>query len=119
MTENCRQVLEMLSAGQITPDETDRLIAALADRSLVATQGDRSEPRWTTSPTYRPVLTDIDEDRDGPIKVNVRVPLRLLRAGAKLASLIPPQAQDDVNDALRVQGVPSTSARSSPRTWTS
>ncbi len=29
---------------------------------------------------------------DGPGRVNVRVPLQLLRAGVRLTSLIPPQA---------------------------
>jgi hypothetical protein len=44
-------------------------------------------------------------DNGEPGRVNVRVPLQLLRAGVRLASLIPPQAQDEVNDALRVRGV--------------
>lgn len=97
MTENRRQVLEMLSAGQITADEADRLISALEDRTSTAV----AEPRRTSAPKYLRVLADIDEDDDGPIKVNVRVPLQLLRAGVRLASLIPPQAQGEVNDALQ------------------
>jgi len=43
------------------------------------------------------------DDDEGPIKINVRVPLQLLRAGVRLASVIPPQAQDEVNTALRQQ----------------
>ena len=35
----------------------------------------------------------------------VRVPMQLLRAGVKLANLIPVQARDKVNVALREQGV--------------
>ena len=104
MTENRRQVLEMLSAGQINADEADRLITALDERTATATVGD-GEPRRTTAPKYLRVLADVVEDDGGPIKVNVRVPLQLLRAGVRLASLIPPQAQGEVNDALRVRGV--------------
>jgi hypothetical protein len=37
--------------------------------------------------------------------VNIRVPVQLLRAGVKLASLIPAQARDEVNDAMRERGV--------------
>lgn len=102
MTENRRQVLEMLSAGQINTDEADRLIAALDDGAAAATAA--VEPRRTSAPKYLRVLVDAEDD-DGPLKVNVRVPLQLLRAGVRLASLIPPQAQDEVNDALRVRGV--------------
>ena len=42
---------------------------------------------------------------DGPAKVNVRVPMQLLRAGVKLASIIPPQARVKVNEALHEQGL--------------
>lgn len=37
--------------------------------------------------------------------VNVRVPMQLLRAGVKLAHLIPAQARDQVNDALHEKGM--------------
>lgn len=43
--------------------------------------------------------------KGGPTQVNIRVPMQLLRAGVKLASLIPPQAQVYVNDALREKGM--------------
>ena len=43
---------------------------------------------------------------DGPGRVNVRVPLQLLRAGVRLASLIPPQALTQVNAELNKSGVP-------------
>jgi hypothetical protein len=43
---------------------------------------------------------------DGPTKVNVRIPMQLLRAGVRLAGLIPAQALHKANDALREQGVP-------------
>ena len=42
----------------------------------------------------------------GPIaSANVRLPFQLLRAGVKLASLIPPQARLKVSGALHQQGV--------------
>ena len=103
MTENRRQVLEMLAAGQINAEEADRLITAIDDRPPA---GQALEPRRSSPPKYLRVLADVEEDPDGPLKVNVRVPLQLLRAGVKLASLIPVQAQDEVNDALRGHGVP-------------
>ena len=105
MTDNRRQVLEMLSDRKITAEEADRLIAAL-DKSQPSTPtSNGSEWRSPAAPKYLRVMVDIDDEHDGPIKVNVRVPLQLLRAGVKLASLIPTQAQGPLNDALRREGV--------------
>ena len=41
-----------------------------------------------------------------PTKVNIRVPMALLRAGVRLTSLIPPAARDQVNAELAKNGVP-------------
>ena len=52
----------------------------------------------------------------GPTTVNVRVPMQLLRAGVRLASLIPAQAHEQLDEALNRHGVPLTLRRSSRRT---
>ena len=38
-------------------------------------------------------------------RVNVRVPMSLIRAGIKLTSLIPPEALDKANQALNDKGI--------------
>jgi hypothetical protein len=38
-------------------------------------------------------------------RVNIRVPMSLIRAGIKMKSLIPPEAKDKVNSALREKGI--------------
>jgi hypothetical protein len=103
MTENTRQVLEMLAAGRITTDEADRLINALRERpSPAATQ---AGPDDQAKPRYLRVIVDTVDEKDGPTKINIRVPLQLLRAGVRLASLVPARAQEQVNGALREQGI--------------
>jgi len=104
MSEDRRQVLEMLAAGQVTADEAERLIAALENRSGVP-DGNRSESLRATAPKYLRVLVDMEDEKDGPVKVNARVPLQLLRAGVRLASLVPAVAQDRINDELHKQGL--------------
>jgi membrane peptidoglycan carboxypeptidase len=99
MTENTRQVLEMLAEGKITTEEADRLISALREQPSAPGAAPAKKPR------YLRVIVDADDSRQGPVKVNIRVPLMLLRAGVRLASVIPPQAQEKVNRALREQGV--------------
>jgi hypothetical protein len=104
MTEQRRDILQMLSEGKITADEADQLIAALErDQPGVATTVDG---RPKTKPKYLRVVVDTNDDGDGPVRVNVRVPLQLLRAGVRLASLVPPQALGSANDELRRSGMP-------------
>ena len=107
MNEHRMQILQMLSAGQITAEEAERLIAALEKGSPSVAAGDSAEPTTKARPKYLRVLVEAQEQDhgDGPTKVNVRVPMQLLRAGVKLTSLIPAQARDQVNVALRKQGV--------------
>ena len=104
MNEHRREILDMLATGKITSDEADRLLAALdKGQSLGAAPAadTSSKPR----PKYLRVLVEAEEDKDGPVKVNVRVPMQLLRAGVRLASLIPAQARDHVNEALHEKGM--------------
>lgn len=105
MNENRRKILEMLATGKITADEADRLLAAMEKGPTDANAA--SGPAF--GPNRRPQFLRVqveDEGRKGPMKVNVRVPMQLLRAGVRLASLIPPEARDRVNWQLRREGVP-------------
>jgi hypothetical protein len=106
MSEDRRAILQMLAEGKITPDEADRLIAAL-ERKPAEPRAAFSE--GSTPPhraKYLRVLVDTDEPGEGPTKVNIRVPMQLLRAGVRLSSLIPAQARDKVNAAMAEKGVP-------------
>jgi membrane peptidoglycan carboxypeptidase len=117
MNERRKEVLQMLAAGKITADEAERLIAALEnDKQPMTTGADTSsETTAKAKPKYLRVVVDAHGDSElghafggskhGPTQVNIRVPMQLLRAGVKLASLIPPQAQIYVNDALRDKGM--------------
>jgi hypothetical protein len=107
MNENRMQILQMLSAGQITAEEAERLIAALENEPSSSASDQGAESHQKARPKYIRVLVEAQEhDQErGPTKVNVRVPMQLLRAGVKLASLIPAQARDRVNVALREKGM--------------
>ena len=105
MTENTRLVLEMLAAGKITTDEADRLIAALGQTAPAATTTSEKTESQQAKPRYLRLIVDSNEEHDGPTKINIRVPLQLLRAGVRLASLMPSRAQTEVNDALRREGI--------------
>jgi len=101
MNENRKQILQMLSEGKITADEAERLIAALETGTPDAS------PSSKAMPTYIRVLVEAEEEEgaDSLTKVNIRVPIKLLRAGVKLAGLIPQEARAHVNEAMREKGM--------------
>jgi SHOCT-like protein len=103
MNEQRKEILQMLAEGKVTAEEAEQLIAAL-DRSQPNTGGADGRPKGR--PKYLRVLVDSNEDTDGPVRVNVRIPMQLLRAGVRLTSLIPPSALGHANDELRRNGIP-------------
>jgi polyhydroxyalkanoate synthesis regulator phasin len=105
MNEQRRQILEMLAEGKITADEAERLIDALGRAQPEAPRAAESHPN--ARPKYlRVVVNSAEPGSDGPTRVNVRIPLQLLRAGVRLTSLIPPQALTKINSELDKKGVP-------------
>jgi hypothetical protein len=126
MNENRRQILEMLAAGKITADEAERLLVALEPDTIAragqfggsAPSGNGTKSGAVASrPKYLRVLVEADESMTGNkglTTVNVRVPMQLLRAGVRLAALIPQQAHDQVDAALNSHGVPLTLSQIKP-----
>ncbi len=107
MNENRKRILEMLAAGQINTEEAERLIGALEQQPAAPAPEEASGARPGGLPKYLRVVVESEEGHHGhgPAKVNVRVPMQLLRAGVRLASLIPPQARGHVNEALHAKGL--------------
>jgi hypothetical protein len=99
MNEERRRILDMLAQGKINAQEAEGLLDALAPgnkKSDVATA--KEEPK------YLRVTVEGDQGEYGG-KVNVRIPLNLIRAGVKLAALLPNGVYDQVNRALKQNGV--------------
>jgi len=102
MNEQRKDILDMLAEGKITAEEAERLIAAL-EQDQPAAAGPGARPKGKVK--YLRVMVNTVEDGE-PGRINVRVPLQLLRAGVQLAALIPPQALDRANAELTKSGVP-------------
>ena len=120
MNDDRKSILEMLAAGKITADEAERLLAALdakPDSSQANTASKSSAPA-KGRPKYLRVLVEADESttglKGGPTTVNVRVPMQLLRAGVRLAGLIPVQAHEQLDRAFTQHGVPITLSQIKP-----
>jgi len=107
MTDNQKKILEMLAEKKISTDEAYRLLNALGSDE----GGQKEMPKVPTGTVAKPkylrvtVMPEEGADPKHADRVNVRVPMGLIRAGIKLTSLIPNDAMDKVNDALRDKGI--------------
>jgi hypothetical protein len=108
MNEHRRQILQMLAEGKVSADEAERLISAMEEPSPTKTSDMGPKSGGKDRPKYLRVQVESEDgDRhDGPTKVNVRVPMQLLRAGVKLAYLIPAAALQKANLAMHEKGIP-------------
>lgn len=104
MNEERRQILQMLAEGKITADEAEQLIDALGREQPTAPSGVAGSPK--PRPKYLRVLVEDNSGGEESGRINVRVPLQLLRAGVRLTSLVPPQALTKLNAQLDKSGVP-------------
>jgi len=102
MNDDRKRILAMLAEGKITADEADRLIDALG-RGPAQTAA--ALPGSNRAPKYFRVEVYANDGDAGPTKVNVRVPMQLLRAGVRLSALIPSRARDEVNAAMAREGI--------------
>jgi hypothetical protein len=108
MSEHRRQILQMLAEGKVSAEEAERLISAAEEPSTTKFSQPDSGTETKGRPKYLRVQVDSEENggHEGPTKVNVRIPMQLLRAGVKLAGLIPAQALHRANDAMHQKGIP-------------
>jgi hypothetical protein len=100
MNEERRRILNMLGEGKISAAEAESLLDAMNDASST----NALESRPAARPKYLRVQVDgHDGGRAG--RVNVRVPFNLVRAGVRLAALLPAAAHGPINKALKENGV--------------
>ena len=105
MNEERRQILQMLADGKVTADEAERLLSALEGPDPAPAAGPVT--RKGGRPKFLRVVVDAEDHNTGkPVKVNIRVPIQLMRAGVRLSALMPSPAREKVNQALRDQGIP-------------
>ncbi len=108
MDNDRSKVLNMLKNGKISVSEAEELLEATD-----APKGDSKETQQYSLPSgakRRPRYLHIRvEPAEGAARrqdrVNIRVPLQLLRAGVKLASVIPNDAKEKVDTALKDKGI--------------
>lgn len=99
MNEARMKILEMLSKGRISVEEASALLEKVivreqAPETEAVVEGNGNAPVRKGVPRYLRVVVD---SADGD-KVNVRVPMSLIRTGLKLSSLMPAEAAEAVSE---------------------
>jgi hypothetical protein len=130
MGDDRTRILDLLAAGKITAEEAARLLDALdptaaqtaqsagADTSAGAEAetgaksgfhkffpGAKTTERTGAGTSGTPKFMYVKVVSVKGDNVNVKIPLALVRAGLKLTSLIPPQAQDQINKTMAEKGM--------------
>ena len=82
MENNRRQILDMLAGGQIAVEEAERLLTLVSAEDGDTASGQQTKER-RASPKYLRVCVEPDEGAgdDQAERVNIRVPIALIRAG--------------------------------------
>ena len=79
MNEQRRQILQMLAEGKVTADEAERLIDAVERDQPESAPGAALRPK--ARPKYLRVVMNAEDSPGGDAsRLNIRVPLQLLRA---------------------------------------
>ncbi len=103
MSEETRKILEMLADGRISVEDADRLLERLkapgtSEAGNEPDMGGSSETAGTGKVDVGKLkylrVTVLSADGD---KVNIRVPLALVRAGVKLSTVLPREVQEKLD----------------------
>jgi len=108
MDENKKRILEMLAQNKISTDEAYRLLSVLEPEGSTFEGTPKAGTAARMKSKYlRVCIVPGPEHEHGnkADRVNVRVPMTLIRAGMKFTSLLPPEARDKVTGALHEKGI--------------
>jgi hypothetical protein len=104
MGENQKRILQMLAEGKITVEEASRLLSLIGAETGEDSKNMAREIKPNAKYLYVKVQPKQGRESKENPRVNVRVPVSLIRSGMKLTALIPPQVADDINKGLKEKG---------------
>ncbi|MDC7244412.1 MAG: hypothetical protein PQJ47_00700 [Sphaerochaetaceae bacterium] len=102
MNEERMKILTMLAEGKINAEEAEQLLSAAQEKeSEMNLSGSNSSGKFiyvNVEPKNTPGGAKIG-------RVQVKVPFALIKAGFNIAGLIPKEAQNEINNELKQQGM--------------
>jgi hypothetical protein len=110
MDPDRKRIIDMLEQGKLSPDQAERLLTALGQEPqhkevgvAVAIEEPPPKPEQP-GPGPSRYLHVLVEKPSGGEKVNICVPLRLLKSGLKLGNLLPERYRESIRKALEKRG---------------
>jgi DUF4097 and DUF4098 domain-containing protein YvlB len=107
MSEERMRILNMVAEGKITAEEAEKLLEALSggheNTAVGASETTRAKPKFLRI-LVEPKEGHGSERRHGD-KVNIKIPIMLIKAGMKLGSILPNGQKDRVNSHLKEKGI--------------
>ncbi len=106
MSNERKQILQMLAEGKVTADEAGKLLDALGDEPKSNASHKSSESESSDKPKFLHIqVAGTDEANGGGENVNIKIPIFLLKAGIKLGGMVPGKAQARVATHLGDMGL--------------
>jgi len=106
VSENRKRILDMLAQGKVTVEEAERLLSTIGEPSGEVVSVGTAEGAAKAQPKFLRVVVEPAPGQDAKQdRVNIRIPVAVLRAGIKFASFIPTMASTQINEQLRKQGI--------------
>lgn len=75
------EILNMVKEGTITVEEGARLLEAMGEETLKLSEKNNK-------PKMMRVFVDAEDEKDGPVKVRVNIPVSLLKLGSKMGKSV-------------------------------
>ena len=101
MNAEHRQILNMLAEGKITPDEAERLMEAVGKPAAEKPEAEAC----CGGKTPKFLCVKVEPKAGGKDRVDIRIPLMLIKAGVKLGSMLPGDATDKIKASLGEKGI--------------
>ena len=95
MSRERAKILQMVADGTITPEEAEKLLSRLEPSRATSDSDESDEAAGDRKSGPCKYLRVVVHGND---KVNVRVPIGLIRTGIKLTTLMPPKASEHLTE---------------------
>jgi len=105
MSEERKQILQMLAEGKINTEEAGRLLDALASRNTGSPQAEAQDVDRSAKPKFLHIKVESDPQNPKQETVDIKVPIMLLKAGMKLTSLVPENVRGQITTRLGDKGI--------------
>lgn len=101
MNDQRSKILSMLAEGKISVDEAERLLDALQGGTIQSVGSAAQDATGVAKKKAKFLRVHVDGDE----KVDIKLPMQLLRSGLKLSKLLPGHARARVDAALQEKGI--------------